>query len=287
MQYFLRTAEKGEGADCERELEAVGADEAITNKKKLFEEASTEVELLVENGEVMRALLLAVRTCGSLELAPDLDPCRRWFDPPWQAESRRPMKRFLDVPADELPRFRTAVLRTSVRCLRLMMQCQDGKTQLEACSGPETLNAAALAHPLDDFVQKDVKAIFSAVYGGENAVRRIVISGVPTTVELMRENSDSAIVQLSGVKRLCELLAGTNARRYSPSHSPGRSNNVTKEDDGARRALFQELATFGAVTLSIETLRRFDVDQYLALYVHVSRFIAYVAVEGEPMAVFI
>lgn len=283
VQFFLRTAEAGEGADGERALEDPAMDLVIADKQRLLvDEASTEVELLAENPAVMRALLLAVRDWRLLALSPDIDPRLRWYDPPWQRGERRdrPMPRPLEVPEDEVPRFRTAVLRTSVRCLRLLMLCADGREQLEAAGGPELLNRAALDNPLDDFVQADVKAIFRAVYGGENAVRRIAISGVPTVVEMMRENTDSAIVQLAGVRRMCQLLAGDG----EPPAVVVATDSPTRADQQqpAITTLLDEIDTFGAVTLAVETLARFDVDQYLALYVHVGRFIAYVAVRGAP-----
>lgn len=302
VQFFLRTAESGEGADRERALEDPSMDLVIADRQRLlFEEASTEVELLAENPAVLGALLLAVRDWRLFELSPEINPRLRWYDPPWQRGERRtrPMPRPLEVPEDEVPRFRTAVLRTSVRCLRLMMLCADGREQLEAAGGPELLNRAALDNPLDDFVQNDVKAIFSAVYGGENAVRRIALSGVPTVVEMMHENRDSAIVQLAGVRRMCHLLAGDakdaavvivpaaeSPKRHDqanalPQDVPKEARSVAKGNNDENVELFEELDKFGAVVLAVETLARFDVDQYLALYVHVSRFIAYVAVKGE------
>ncbi|KAE8887997.1 hypothetical protein PF005_g6359 [Phytophthora fragariae] len=292
VQYFLHAAELGEGTNRENPLEEISMDVVITDKR-VFEEASTEVELLSENPVVTEALLHAVRNYRQLELSPDIDTFKRWYYPPWR--KNKPFPRFVVVPPDEVQRFRIAVLRTSIRCLRLMMFCQDGKKQLEESGGPAVLNQAVLENPLDDFVKNDVKAIFSAVYGGDNAVRRIVISNVPIVVEMMKENHDSAIVQLAGVRRVCSLLADVQARQYSPSQSPTRTaqqsspgkfqpdkQGTSKTNDPVeleRLAMFTELDTFAVVTLVTETLNRFDVDGYLSLYVHVCRFISFVAIE--------
>ncbi|GMF64583.1 unnamed protein product [Phytophthora lilii] len=286
VQYFLHAAELGEGTNRDNPLEEISMDVVITDKR-VFEEASTEVELLSENPAVTEALLHAVRSYRQLELAPDIDTFKRWYDPPWR--KNKPFPRFVTVSPDEVPRFRIAVLRTSIRCLRLMMFCQDGKRQLEGSGGPAVLNQAVVDNPLDDFVKNDVKAIFSAVYGGDNAVRRIVISNVPIVVEMMKENHESAIVQLAGVRRICSLLADVQARQYSPSQSPTRTaqpispNNQPEAGDSKsvdpveleRLALFAELDTFSVATLVMETLNRFDVDNYLSLYVHVCRFISF------------
>ncbi|RLN89060.1 hypothetical protein BBJ28_00019332 [Nothophytophthora sp. Chile5] len=290
MQYFLHTAELGEGTNRANPLEDVPMDVVITDKR-VVEEASTEVELLAENLAVTKALLHAVRCYRQLELSPDIDTFKRWYDPPWQ--KTKPMPTFVVVPLDEVPRFQIAVLRTSIRCLRLMMCCPDGRKKLEDCDGPAVLNQAVLENPLDDFVNNDVKAIFSAVYGGDNAVRRIVISNVPTVMETMKENRESAIVQLAGIRRICSLLADVQARQYSPSHSPTRrspdAGARSQDTDGVdkleqeRRALFLDLDTFAVVELVTETLNQFDVDRYLSLYVHVCRFISFVAIEGTQL----
>ncbi|ETM52547.1 hypothetical protein F442_04003 [Phytophthora nicotianae P10297] len=281
VQYFLHTAELGEGTNRDNPLEEISMDVVISDKR-VFEEASTEVELLSENPAVTEALLHAVRNYRKLELSPDIDPFKRWYDPPWR--KNKPFPKFVIVPPDEVPRFRIAVLRTSIRCLRLMMFCQDGRRHLEESDGPAVLNQAAIENPLDDFVKNDVKAIFSAVYGGGNAVRRIVISNVPTVVEMMKENHDSAIVQLAGVRRICSLLADVQARQYSPSHSPTKqeepgNSKTFNPVEIERQALFSELDTFAVSTLVTNTLNRFDVDKYLSLYVHVCRFISFVATE--------
>ncbi|KAG2830576.1 hypothetical protein PC129_g6818 [Phytophthora cactorum] len=257
VQYFLHAAELGEGTNRDNPLEEISMDVVISDKR-VFEEASTEVELLSENPAVTEALLHAVRNYQKLELSPDIDTFKRWYDPPWR--KNKPFPKFVVVPPGEVPRFRIAVLRT------------------------------ALENPLDDFVKNDVKAIFSAVYGGGNAVRRIVISNVPTVIEMMKENHDSAIVQLAGVRRICSLLADVQARQYSPSHSPTRTAQQTspEEQDNSktvdpveleRLALFAEMDTFAVSKLVTDTLNRFDVDKYLSLYVHVCRFISFVAVE--------
>ncbi|GMF45212.1 unnamed protein product [Phytophthora fragariaefolia] len=295
VQYFLHTAEHGEGTNRENPLEEISMDVVITDKR-VFEEASTEVELLSENPAVTEALLHAVRNYRQLELSPDIDTFKRWYDPPWR--KNKPFPRFVVVPPDEVARFKIAVLRTSIRCLRLMTFCQDGKRQLEESGGPAALNQAVVENPLDDFVKNDVKAIFSAVYGGDNAVRRIVISNVPIVVEMMKENHESAIVQLAGVRRICSLLADVQARQYSPSQSPTRISQQTNSGNQAdehekskeinaveleRLALFTELDTFAVVSLVTETLNRFDVDKYLSVYVHVCRFISFVAIEGKAL----
>jgi hypothetical protein len=289
VQYFLHAAELGEGTNRDNPLQEISMDVVITDKR-VFEEASTEVEVLSENPAVTDALLHAVRNYRQLELSPDVDTFRRWYDPPWRTS--KPFPKFIIVPPDEVPRFRIAVLRTSIRCLRLMMFCQDGKRQLEEAGGPVALNQAVVENPLDDFVKNDVKAIFSAVYGGDNAVRRIAISNVPIVVEMMKENHDSAIVQLAGVRRICSLLADVQARQYSPSHSPTRpaqhTNSGNQADDPGsgnaaeleRLALLAELDAFAVAPLVTETLSRYDVDKYLSLYVHVCRFISFVAIEG-------
>ncbi|KAG7380614.1 hypothetical protein PHYPSEUDO_007008 [Phytophthora pseudosyringae] len=293
VQYFLHAAEQGEGTNRDNTLEEISVDVVITDKRVL-EEASTEIEVLSENPGVTEALLHAVRNYRKLELSPDVDTFKRWYDPPWR--KNKPFPKFVIVPPEEVQRFRIAVLRTSIRCLRLMMFCQDGKRQLEEADGPAVLNQAALENPLDDFVKNDVKAIFSSVYGGGNAVRRIIISSVPTVVEMMKENHESAIVQLAGVRRICSLLADVQARQYSPSQSPTRTaqqmtpSNQSDEQAIAktvdpveleRLALFAELDTFAVSTLVTETLNRFDVDKFLSLYVHVCRFISFVAIEGQ------
>lgn len=166
-----------------------------------------------------------------------------------------------------------------------MMFCADARQLLEELDGPEILNQAVLANLLDDFVKNDVKAIFSMVYGGENAVRRIAIANVQITVEMMKENLESAIVQLAGVRRLCLLLANANAVLYTPTaaavNGNGNGNQAGDDKTAAVGLLFQDMDTFGAVELVISTLRRFDVDKYLSLYVHICRFISFVAVEGE------
>lgn len=108
VQYFLRTAETGEGADPDRPVDEIPMDVAITNKR-IFEEASTEIELLVENPHVMRTLLQGIQTYRHLELAPDLDPLKRWYDPPWRKD--KPMPKFLDIRSGEVARFQIAVLR--------------------------------------------------------------------------------------------------------------------------------------------------------------------------------
>lgn len=108
VQYFLRTAESGEGADHDRTLEDIPVDIAITDKR-VFAEASTEVELLVENVGVTKALLHAIATYNQMELAPELDPIRRWYDPPWR--KNKPMPTFVEVPSDEIARYQILVLR--------------------------------------------------------------------------------------------------------------------------------------------------------------------------------
>ncbi|KAF4044842.1 hypothetical protein GN244_ATG02755 [Phytophthora infestans] len=280
VQYFLHTAELGEGTDRDNPLEEISMDVVISDKRVL-EEASTEVELLSEHSAVTEALLHAVRNYRKLELSPDLDTFRQWYDPPWR--KNKPFPKFVIVPPDEVPRFRIAILRTSIRCLRLMMFCQEGRKQLEEWDGPAVLNHAAIENPLDDFVKNDVKAIFSAVYGGGNAVRRIIISNIPTVVEMMKENHDSAIVQLAGVRRICSLLADVQARQCSPSRTSQQeeqgNRKVADPVEIERLALFAELDTFAVSTLVTNTLNRFDVGKYLSLYVHVCRFISFVATE--------
>jgi hypothetical protein len=275
VQFFLRTAESGEGTDKERPLDDIPTDIVLTDKK-LFEEASTEVELLVENGQVMQVLLAAVAQYARMELSPEIDPFRAWYDPPWR-HGRKPMPRFVEISDDQVPRFRIAVLRSSVRCLRLLMFCSDGKMLLESLGGPEVLNRAAHENPLDDYVKKDVKAIFKAVYGGDNAVRRIAMGDVATVVEMSLENGDSAIVQLASVQRFCKLLGDVKALFYVPSHDASAPETVAL--DVERQKLFMEIESHGVVTLVTEALARFDVDRYLALYVHVCRFIVFVALE--------
>lgn len=177
----------------------------------------------------------------------------------------------------------------SIRCIRLMMFCADGKQHLEDCNGPVLLNQAVLSNPLDDFVKKDVKAIFSAVYGGDNAVKRIVISNVPVVVEMMRENIESAIVQHAGIKRICQLLAAvTPTNVHNPSSTPNEMvanaapncNQDSEQQESVRRALFNDLDTYRVVHLVMEGVQRFDVDQFLSLYFQACRFISFVAVEG-------
>lgn len=112
VQFFLRTAERGEGADPDRPVDELPADVVIADKR-VFEEASTEVELLVENPRVMRTLLTAVETYRTLALAPDLDPLKRWYD-----RKDKPMRRFLDIAPHEVPRFQVAVLRCVRVCVR-------------------------------------------------------------------------------------------------------------------------------------------------------------------------
>ncbi|KAF1318474.1 hypothetical protein FI667_g13878, partial [Globisporangium splendens] len=292
VQFFLRTAETGEGTDPDCPVDALPMDVVITSKR-IFEEASTEIELLVENAHVMQTLLRGIETYHSLTLAPDLDPLRCWYDPPWRSASNnaRLMPRFLDIRTDEVARFQIAVLRTSIRCLRLMMNCADARARLEKLNGPQILNNAVLENALDDFVKNDVKAIFSAVYGGENAVRRIVLANVQITVEMMSENRESAIVQLAGARRLCQLLTDANVIMYTPvvsiseaSVDPPASNPHQEQEAMAHEScmpLFRDMDTFGAVPLLIPSLARFDVDAYLSLYFHVCRFISFVAVEAH------
>lgn len=110
VQFFLRTAETGEGADPDRPVDEIPMDIVITDKR-IFAEASTEIELLVENAQVMRTLLRGIQTYRQLTLAPDLDPLRRWYDPPWRKDNK-PMPRFLDIAASDVPRFQVAVLRS-------------------------------------------------------------------------------------------------------------------------------------------------------------------------------
>lgn len=174
-----------------------------------------------------------------------------------------------------------------------MMFCADGKQQLEDCNGPVLLNQAVLSNPLDDFVKKDVKAIFSAVYGGDNAVKRIVISNVPVVVEMMRENLESAIVQHAGIKRICQLLAGvTPTNVHNSSSAPNEMvmsaaptcNQDSEQQENERRALFNDLDTYRVVHLVMEAVQRFDVDQFLSLYFQACRFISFVAVEGANTA---
>ncbi|KAJ0408150.1 hypothetical protein P43SY_002120 [Pythium insidiosum] len=294
---------RGEGTSSDRAIDDIPIDVVITDKR-IFEEASTEIELLVENPEVTKVLLQAIETYRKLELSPATDPLRRWYDLPWRKD--KPMPKFVEVPADEVPRFQVAVLRTSIRCLRLMMLCSDGKKLLEELNGPEVLNRAVLENPLDDYVKNDVKAIFLAVYGGDNAVKRIAIGNVPIVVEMISENKESAIVQLAGVQRICQLLTDVDVLMYtpeagSPTHArqkllgkgdqdeavatadaPG-SDNSTHRDAAVLRAerqkLFDDLETFGVVQMLTETLNRFDETKYLSLYVHVCRFISFVAIE--------
>lgn len=198
---------------------------------------------------------------------------------------------------------------TSIRCLRLMMAPSDARKQLEEMNGPEILNQAVLENSLDDFVKNDVKAIFSTVYGGENAVKRIAIANVQIVVEMMKENLESAIVQLAGVKRLCQLLTNANAILYTPQVLGALAANdqtttaveaimAASEDaqtdqkataDAIEKEcapLFRDMDTFGAVPLVTTSLSRFDVDSYLSLYVHVCRFISFVAVEGTLVSEF-
>lgn len=159
-----------------------------------------------------------------------------------------------------------------------MVFCTDARRALEELNGPEILNRAVLENALDDFVRNDVRAIFAAVYGGENAVRRIAIANVQVVVEMMKENLESAIVQLAGARRLCQLLSAANAVLYSPL-APSGTDAATAAAVAAA-PLFRDLDTFGAVELVTSALRRFDVDRYLSLYVHVARFLSFVAVEG-------
>ncbi|TYZ61930.1 hypothetical protein PybrP1_001372 [[Pythium] brassicae (nom. inval.)] len=270
VQFFLRTAETGEGADPDRPVDEIPTDVVISDKR-VFEEASTEVELLTENAHVMRTLLHAIETHRTLTLAPDLDPLKRWYDPPWRKE--KPMPRFFEISPSDVPRFQIAVLRTSIRCLRLMMFVSDARRVLEELNGLEILNRAVLENVLDDFVKTDVKAIFSAVYGGENAVRRIAIGNVQVVVEMMKENLESAIVQLAGARRLCQLLSDANAMLYSPL-APLSAPDGQAAAAAAATALFRDIDTFGAVELVTSMLRRFDVERYLSLYLHTCRFIS-------------
>lgn len=285
VQFFLRTAESGEGADRERPLDDISTNEVMTNHC-LFEEASTEVELLVENTQVMRVLLHTITSYAKLELSPLNDPFNQWYDPPWRV-GKKPMPKYVEVPDDQVPRFRIAVLRCSMRCLRLMMFCTDGRSLLEELNGPQVLDQAARENPLDDYIKNDVKAIFKAVYGGDNAVRRIAIGDLPIIVEMLVENRESAIVQLAGVERVCDMLATVNALMYVPSEAHSEMEESTKtiisaddrEQWSKQKKLFEDLETHGIVQLLTESLNRFDVDRYLLLYLHVCRFIAYVATD--------
>lgn len=108
IQYFLRTAESGEGTSKDRPIDELPVDVVITDKK-LFEETSTEVELLCENPGVLKSLLQAIETHKTLVLAPTTDPFKRWYDIPFLND--RPMPKFVEVPEREIPRFRIAVLR--------------------------------------------------------------------------------------------------------------------------------------------------------------------------------
>eukprot|EP00644_Phytophthora_capsici_P011434 jgi/Phyca11/9389/fgenesh1_pm.PHYCAscaffold_37_\ len=214
VQYFLHAAEQGEGTNRNNPLEEISMDVVITDKK-VFEEASTEVELLSENPAVTEALLHAVRNYRKLELAPDIDTFKRWYDPPWV--KNKPFPKFVLVAPDEVQQFRIAVLRTSIRCLRLMMFCEEGKRQLEEAGGPAVLNQAAVENSLDDFSSEQAN---------------------PKTVDPV---------------------------------------------EFERRALFADLDTYAVSILVTETLNRFDVDKFLSLYVHVCRYISFVAVEAREM----
>jgi hypothetical protein len=168
-----------------------------------------------------------------------------------------------------------------------MMNCADARARLEELNGPQLLNNAVLENALDDFIKNDVKAIFSAVYGGENAVRRIVLANVQITVEMVSENRDSAIVHLAGAKRLCQLLADANVIMYTPAASQleaamSSPHHEQQEAIAQERCvpIFRDMDTFGAVPLLISSLARFDVNAYLSLYFHVCRFISFVAVES-------
>lgn len=119
VQFFLRTAETGEGADPDRPVDEIPMDVVIADKC-VFEEASTEVELLAENPRVMRTLLRAIEIHHTLTLAPDLDPLKRWYDPPWRKD-KKPMPRFLEIPPSDVPRFQIAVL----RCVHVVLTGMD------------------------------------------------------------------------------------------------------------------------------------------------------------------
>ncbi|GLE00764.1 hypothetical protein PINS_up009552 [Pythium insidiosum] len=250
VQFFLRTAERGEGTNSDRAIDDIPIDVVITDKR-IFEEASTEIELLVENREVTKVLLQGIETYRQLVLSPATDPLRRWYDLPWRKD--KPMPKFVEKLLEEL-------------------------------GGPEVLNRAVVENPLDDYVKNDVKAIFSAVYGGDNAVKRIVIGNIPVVVEMMTENRESAIVQLSGVQRICQLLVDVGPES-SGAESSGVAGAATAQDPATLRAerlkLFDDLETFGAVQMLTEVLNRFDENKYLSLYVHVCRFISFVAIEGK------
>lgn len=89
-------------------LEDIPIDIVITDKR-VFAEASTEVELLVENVGVTKTLLHAIATYNQMEMAPELDPIRRWYDPPWRKD--KPMPSFVEIPRDEISRYQILVLR--------------------------------------------------------------------------------------------------------------------------------------------------------------------------------
>lgn len=182
-------------------------------------------------------------------------------------------------PPDRLTLGAWSSPRTSIRCLRLMMFVSDARRVLEELHGPEILNRAVAENALDDFVKTDVTAIFAAVYGGENAVRRIASANVQIVAEMMAENRESAIVQLAGARRICQLLADADAMLYSPLSPPSASANGAAGTAAAR--LYDDIDTFRAVELVTSMLRRFDVDRYLSLYLHTCRFISFVAAEGE------
>ncbi|ETN13145.1 hypothetical protein PPTG_08067 [Phytophthora nicotianae INRA-310] len=100
VQYFLHTAELGEGTNRDNPLEEISMDVVISDKR-VFEEASTEVELLSENPAVTEALLHAVRNYRKLELSPDIDPFKRC---PAFSNSSTTNKYSMSAVNDVLPR---------------------------------------------------------------------------------------------------------------------------------------------------------------------------------------
>jgi hypothetical protein len=157
VQFFLNIAEEGEGLSREKRIDEVNPIDPNGNHR-LFEEASTEVELLVENPLVLDVILYALNHYTTLELSPEVDPNRKWYDPPWRKAKK--MQKYAEIPADEVTRYRTAVLRTSIRVLRLMTMCLEARLTLDEQGGAILLNKIANDNPLDDFIKNDVKAIF-------------------------------------------------------------------------------------------------------------------------------
>ncbi|OQS05845.1 hypothetical protein THRCLA_20514 [Thraustotheca clavata] len=211
-RYFLETCEDGEGIKPSERDNANVLDKLSQLKEY---EVSTEVELLGENEHTIQTLLRVVATYRAMIPAPEFDTKKKYL-----ARFRRPEpfpEYYEPVAEYDILRCQISVLRITLRCLRIITIIKDVKEYIynqSDCIG--IFNRIVDENPLDEFIRKDVKAIFKNLYAGDQSIKRMETASINVTVELMNDYEDSAPVQLAAIKRLhfliCEIEDLTHAQ---------------------------------------------------------------------------